>query len=539
MKNSKYVRPMLSGFLLYSLVFIRYLYYGFRYFYQLDDYIQYHNYTCFFDDLWGYIVDAGMLASRPAAGPADIFVWSRFYPCMIVAVALLSAMYTGAAFLLYRIFQNHFRVTPLFLVLFSLMPLGFEGTYWVSASSRVVCGLFFCVLGAWFLEKYWERKRWPYLLPAMLLELLGSCFYEQALVFGVALFILLGLLRAREQRFYALWSGISLVNTAIYFVLTSLMPSGLYESRMTWMLPNDPYYFRTFLPNILGQVKTVFLDGGSAVVWKGFTRGFGILVRDGAWLYLLLAVLLCTAFWWMFRREEERAGNKRLWMAVVLGMLLAASPITPFLFISNPWFCFRNAVFSFAGIALVVDVLVAALWNRFRIRSVAPALAAVVALVFVVCGVSELHDYKAVHEDDQKIADAIIARLDLSDPDQRIGLIGVEKCYLTEQNFDYHEHIHGVIESGWALNGLLQCKRKTRSTAKVIPLHSDCIYEYWNYEENRIDGFDLLYAYDYETNLFTPLQARGMPDGSFDLYTEDGVLFGRVEETDGRGYLTK
>ena len=92
MKISKRTQQVLPGILLYSLVFIRYVYYGFRYFYQLDDYIQYHNYTYFYDDLWNFVAEMGMLSSRPAAGPADVFVWSRFFPCMIVAVAVLAAV---------------------------------------------------------------------------------------------------------------------------------------------------------------------------------------------------------------------------------------------------------------------------------------------------------------------------------------------------------------------------------------------------------------------------------------------------------------
>lgn len=541
MKISKRTQQVLPGILLYSLVFIRYVYYGFRYFYQLDDYIQYHNYTYFYDDLWNFVAEMGMLSSRPAAGPADVFVWSRFFPCMIVAVAVLAAMYTAAGVLLYRIFQKYFRVTWLFPVLFALLPLGFEGTYWVSASSRVVCGLFFCVLGAWFLERYWDRGRWYLLLPAMLLEFFGSCFYEQALVFGVALFCLLALLRLRTKEKRALWGGFSLVNAVLYFVLTSLMPSGpLYSGRMGLVLPTSPDYFKVFLPNIWRQLKGVFQGGGFATVFKGFRRGCAIVAQDGAVLFLLALVLLAVAFGIACYRDRRETEQGKLLPALLVGLLLALAPLAPFLVIANPWFSFRGAVASFGGIALGVDALTAALWSRVKGgRLAAPAVAAAVAAVFCIAGVSELHDYRQTYQDDHKAADTVLAQLDLSDSAQRIGLLGLEKTYLTDQNWAHHEHIHGTTESGWAFTALLEYKTKNKEIATVIPLHADCIYQEWNYEDNRLDGFDRLYYYDHTAGTLTLLRCEEVAARRFALYTEEGALFGHVEEKNGEARLVR
>ncbi|MEG2815681.1 MAG: hypothetical protein RR885_05605, partial [Oscillospiraceae bacterium] len=61
---------------LFGLVFARYCYYGFEYFYQLDDYIQYHNYAAFNKNFSELISGLGLLSNRPLAGLCDFFVWS-------------------------------------------------------------------------------------------------------------------------------------------------------------------------------------------------------------------------------------------------------------------------------------------------------------------------------------------------------------------------------------------------------------------------------------------------------------------------------
>ena len=140
-------RAYCTAFLvLFALIFVRYCCFGLEYYPQLDDYIQYHNYTAYHSDLPAFIQTLGLLSSRPLAGLADLYLWAPFFPRMIWAVAILSALYAGTACLLKAVLSRFFHVDWVFLVLFALCPLGFEGTYWVSASSRILCGLFLSAL---------------------------------------------------------------------------------------------------------------------------------------------------------------------------------------------------------------------------------------------------------------------------------------------------------------------------------------------------------------------------------------------------------
>ncbi len=543
MNRKRALRRILPFCSLYSLVLIRYLYYGFTYFYQLDDYIQYFDLSFFSDNLWQTMITLGSF-QRPAAGFSDLYIWSFFFPVMILAVALIAALYTATALLLRSVFCRFFRVGWLFPVLFALLPLGFEGTYWVSASSRIVCGLFFAALGAWLFQRYLEGGRWYFLLSALVAQLLSCLYYEQVLVFSVTLFVLLGILNFRRGSRRCFWCGFSVVNAGIFLLISSLAAAsgGVYAGRMELVLPVHRYYFDVFLPDILNQIKSVFWDGTLQTTFTGFLRGLKILVQDRAVLFALLLVALCLVFAWLVRRLAPGAregGKKRMWCALVVGVLLAVAPVTPFLIIANPWFSFRGAVASFAGLALIADVLITALFCRFRRGALLQAgLAGAVALVFCVAGVSELHDYRQTMFNDHQVADTIVEQIDLSDPERRIGILGAEPSFLDEQNYFWHEHIHGVTESSWALMGMLEYKTEQEHISTVVPLPEESVYRPYNYENNRIDSFDLLYYYDFESDTLTPLYWMETGERSFALFKEDGTLFGTVTDDDGRGVLT-
>ena len=50
---------------------------------------------------------------------------------------VLALVFAAAAVLLWSVLGRFFRVGPLFPIIMVLLPLGMEGTYWMSASTRV------------------------------------------------------------------------------------------------------------------------------------------------------------------------------------------------------------------------------------------------------------------------------------------------------------------------------------------------------------------------------------------------------------------
>ena len=101
-------RPWLVFALIFALVLLRFCYYGFTYYPQLDDYIQLHNQAAYYSAK-AVILDMGLLSSRPLASVMDYFFWSHFWSFLMAAVALISAMYAASACLFRRVWGECFR----------------------------------------------------------------------------------------------------------------------------------------------------------------------------------------------------------------------------------------------------------------------------------------------------------------------------------------------------------------------------------------------------------------------------------------------
>ncbi len=507
----------------FLLVIVRYLAHGFAYYPQLDDYIQLHNYASSGDYL-RFLSEQGLLSARPLAGVFDLYVWSNFYNCLLVAVLLISLMFAASAIFFKRVLERYFTVTPLFCVLYTLVPAAIEGTYWLSASTRIAVGLFFVSLSLVLLERFFADGRAADAIFFVLFQLISFGFYEQVMVFSVAFCGLLFLLNVRTNTRRSFLTFVSFPNLVLYFCLCSLAgASKVYGARMELAWPDNPYYFDVFLPDVLVQIKAVFLDGNAAVFLKGFVRG----LTSGAWLPILLSALLCAALAFFFKRKGD---TKRPILGMVFGFLLAIAPVSIFFFIANTWLSFRCMVAALPGIALFFDSLTAL---AFRGRGVAGKQVLTVLFAFVCCaaGISEIGDYKQTHLDDLRFTQALAAHCERYGEKTRIGMLNVEPSYLTDQNFYYHEHIHGVTESAWALSGMMIAEHDGFSHS-VTPIPIDEPWRAWNFEQNRPEAFDVILLYERENDSFAEL-TYACEDGVYAFFDENGVQRAEIVDENG------
>ena len=526
---SKKGQACLGFFLLFALIFVRYCGYGLQYYPQLDDYIQLHNYTAYHPDTWAFMQKLGVLAARPAAGVLDILFWGHVWPHLLTGLALLSVLYAASAALFCRVWKKYFQTGWIFLTLYALLPLGMEGTYWISAANRVIPSLFFTALTMYLFQRWCESGR-GWLMPCWFLaQLAAFSFYEQGLVLSVTGIFLVAILEFRNHRPRAFWSLLTFVNAAIYFIFTSYFSqSALYASRSEMVLPWQPGWLHwVFLP-ALRQVGAAFLKGGVYTTLKGFLRGAGLIFSESHWLWLAVVLLLCAALFLLARRDvRSRLRGKTTALALLTGFLMALAPVTIFFVLGNPWFSLRGTAASFCGIALMADALFTWLLGRLKnAETVTAVLCTFLAAVFCVASLSELHDYKATYEDDQAVLSAICAatndgRALPSEGDTLI--LGVEPSYLPAQNFSFHEHIHGVTESRWALTGGLQCVSGWKDFPYVKPLSAAVSAEAFAKEE-----YAALYLYDHETHAVQPVTARLSEDGAYDLLDSNGIAAGRI-----------
>lgn len=518
--------------LIFALAFLRFCCYGVEYFPQLDDYIQHHNYASFHqDDLFGFMMKLGLLASRPLSGVLDVVFWSRFWPVMIVGVALISLMWAGSAILFQRVWRKYFGTGWLFLVIYTLLPLGMEGVYWMSASTRVVPGMFFTALAMWLFQRWCEGEKKPVLLLFFLVQLVSFCFYEQDLVLCITGVFLVGILEFKEHRKRALGAFLTFANVVLYFGFTRIFSdSALYSGRASTLLPwQEGWLERVCLP-VLYQGWNAFVKGGVYTAVKGFVRGLRLVFAEGHWLWLALTLSLCAGVFFLSKQrtgEEGDCPGKKTLLALLVGFLMAFAPVSIFFVLAGPWFSLRGTVPSFCGLALMADAVLGWLIQYLPARhKVTAGLAAVLAIIFSVAAVSEIHDYKQTFENDQRVISSLLAASDdgKSLPSKgKVAVFGLDPSWLTEQNFFYHEHIHGVTESDWAMTGALQYGANDPAMPTVQPFSSGVTPAGLEGKE-----YDCYFGFDYSTGKMEVLTPEKRENGDVALYTAGGELWGTV-----------
>ena len=497
----------------------------------LDDTVQYILYPTSVD-YGALIAREGMFSSRPLAALMDLFVVGQMGN-LFFAVILMAVMHGISCVLFQRILSRFFSVGPVFAVIYTLLPLGCEGTYWLSAATRVVSGLFFTACAAMVLCRFIEAGKWWRVPLYFLLELLSFGFYEQILVLSFALSGLIFLHHFREKRAVLAW--MAFLCAGIYFGFTAYFRADSpLADRMELLYPNTPYYFNVFLPDLARQIGMSFLSAGVRTTFVGFWRGL-VSCFTGSWLYGIAAAGL--AVWYGILNWPRKRGAvvsvegwaRALWW----GVLLFIAPITPFFVIARPYFSLRSTVPSFVGAAILIDLLFRALIRRRR------AMAAVSGALVFVCLLgcaSEIGDYKATAKADRVLAEAVMERE--SELYGRVGILNVKEFPVTGQNYPYHEHVASVAAADWTLSAKLAAMKGTPLSFEAVPLVvEDPFYRLWNRDVKRIGGFDQLWLW--EDGELIPLTAERIGEQDYRLYYPDGTLWAEIREEGEFGYLER
>lgn len=523
-------------FVLFGLIFVRYCYYGLEYYYQLDDYIQYHNYKASGQDFLTLVKGLGLLSARPLAGLGDIYVWSNLYGHMLIAVGIISAMYAASAVFLHKVFSKHFGTGYLFFIVYALMPLGFEGAYWISASSRIVVGLFFASLSLYCFDVWCEEGRKRSLVLFAAFQFAAFCLYEQILLFSSALTLILMLRNVKGfGRKRARWGLFMFVNAALYLCITKLMPTGVYGQRAALFLPWQENYTKEVLTPLLNQINQAFLGGTSATLGKGLARGFKLFMQEPNVLYAFIMIALCAALY-MYIKKTRRE-NISFFAELGSGVFLAIVPLVLFFVLKAPWFGLRNAAVSFCGLALVADALFDLIFGRVKAGKTAEAvIASALALLCCVASISELHDYRETTIADTAIASAVAEAIEGTEfsGDESVWLLNVDPTYVLDGNLYFHEHDYGVTASGWALTGAITAisgRTDLPYYYGFVPISEDVVLAV---DEDRI-GKALSYCYMEGSFVYVSIVNAG--EHMWNIISTSGNVLGTLQYTDGGATL--
>ena len=442
---AKDVHWLLVGLAIVNLV--KFGFYGFEYFPVIDDYIQYHNYGLYENVIRDVFQRSGTLCTRPLAGLFDAFVWGKFWGAMGLVLVTLTLLHTAAVWLLYCVFKRTgIPCGRMFLTVSTLYPLLTEATYWVSASSRLVMGLFLSALAAWLLCRYFDNGQIGVLFGFAVCNLLSYGFYEQVIPVSCLLAVFVVWTKRRKWWVAAIPLGNLALIGLYYIICRSAM--GVNSARSTL----SPDIF-AHLGSIWEQLSAALGQFHWELLYNSFVRGLQLLAER--WWYAGLIVLAALLLVLAGGRDAPNRSRRK----AILILLLIAAPFSPYLILETSHISFRNIFLSFVGVAMLVDML----FSGYAARAGAGVLAA----VFLVCNVSEMHDYRAVSQADAAICTQIVPYV--GDGSRPVYLVGAKPCYVP-LNAYFHEHIHNVTQSDWALTGAVRSYAGDVAIKKVIPV---------------------------------------------------------------------
>lgn len=439
-------------------VCLPYLIYGFRYFPILDDYIQYGCYPTY-EKLSYVYLSIGTLSIRPLASLLDPAFWGQFWPAMGFALVLVTAMHLTSGFM-FRDTLKKYSVTlsPLFFLIYLLFPLGMEGRYWLSASTRIVTGLFFASLSLWFLAKFLEEKTSLRFFTAFAFFQLISCgFYESASVFSVSAAVLLFCISFYKNKKKICWlvpvtSFFNITLMFIYYKIFALL--GAHSSRAESIS-------LTTLPAKLFETVHQTIEAFSKLydaTFVGFVQGIKLLFSTGFWgivIFILITAVCC--FISRLVKDDKPVSKQKKLCLFSCGIILFFAPLMPNALTADVWITNRSLFVSFIGFALILE----GFWYLFHKKQLKKLIIFFIAFLFITASLNEYDTYRRVSENDQKLLDEIILQMDeaVLSGEKNLQIILPEEVIIPQNAF-FKDHIKSIFDSDWALTGALRARTK-------------------------------------------------------------------------------
>jgi len=442
-------------YVLYAVLFaLKFGFYGFTYYPVLDDYIQYHVFSLYDNPWQDVIVRLGSFRVRPLAALADVYVWTHLWNCTWVALLTITLFHFLFVLLSERLLHRlGIPVGSVFWLILGCYPLLTEATYWLSASSRIVVASLLSVIAAWLLLLFLDKGKWYKLALCIPLLLASLCFYEQVAAMSLALTGIVLWKRRAAPILWALPLG-CLTAIGIYYLAFS---TGNGRGTLALTLWGNAREIAYQVGLCMGKFNWYLLR-------NGLFRGIALLWERPWYLAAVIIASACLFFVRSAKNPSPRA-------AILPAILLVVAPFAPFLILRQVHISFRNLFPSFLGIAILADLAL----HRIRLQSL---IAPIAAALFLTVNISELHDYRAVYQSDNQIVKQIAPHADST---RTVYVVGAEACYV-EQNSYYHEHIHNLTQSDWALTGGVRSFTKNPAIRHIMPVSAD----FTDFEENAI-----------------------------------------------------
>lgn len=512
---------------LLAMMLLRSFYFGLTYFYFLDDYNTYGVFYRRNADIWNDIIlYYPHFSWRPFATFSDAYITQWFWPNMWLVLLFYTLMHFATVVVFKQVMRMSGLAFGLFgIVIVALTPVLAEAVYWIGASTRLVPGMFFSVLGVYFLLKHLAKQDngdtgRRYLLAYVVTNLLGMGFYEQIMVFNLVFTLVIALVNHQHiYRHRTLILLTPVVNTLVMIAYYIIMaPFGRVGARANMVglteLPN--HVVQTSL-----RIFRLLVVHNYEISLNGILHGVDIMAS--LWGAIVLIAVAGFALYVATTPVQQRSfwsnSDQQYLLRLVIGVVLALAPFGPFYILEPQWLPLRVMFASIFGIGMVLDTLlsmVGELPYLKRLEKIVPALCLV---PFFVIFVTEVHNYKLLSQSDSVIIHNFLDTFETTgySSDERVILFNTRLVVVPVSGGGSPHRLENVTSSDWAMQGMANAVSEQFRFTNIQPVRN-----YFSLPEAWL-GESVLLGIDYDLNVHH-LSLRGAH-----LYMHDtGELFGTL-----------
>lgn len=504
----------------------RYTYLGLNYYPVLDD-----------NNMYGFIFNSytskeafiRLATSRPIAYFFDCFIISRLWRDMWIVLIMITILHWLCCIILFKIFgMLNINIGYFSIIYFALAPFSTEATYWISASSRLVIGLFFSLSSIYILVACVTCKRitskqklFIYYSLFWLLNLLSMGFYEQITVISFIIPVIIFVFYYKKLK-HKWVIALSFFNISIFvFYYKYFNNVGQIASRGQLISGG----FLSHTKNVIKAIRNLAFNEQWLMIKNGIARGLELVVSNGYWLIILIITVVILSICSSISLKSTN-NNKNIAKKLILSFILFFLPFAPFFVLDKIYIANRNVFLSLFSIGILVETLlcVAFKWDKMKIG--VSIINGVMCALFLLTNVSEINDYRNVSMIDQEIVTNLAHAYSQADENGKDGtLLFNAKDIYTDVT---QKHFSNCTAADWALTGAVQSLANdipfgvVHPIKKEVPINIPIIpeinYSYYGINEN-LEIFHLDGAWSGEDLI---------------LKKDDGSVFG-VIISDGEG----
>jgi len=438
-----------------ALFFIKYGYYGFAYYPILDDYIQYGGYRLLKPIFTTVLIKGRTITTRPLASLSDPYIWGQLWHHMYISFFIITLMHLLSCWFFYQVFKkNNLTIGYVALLIYGFFPFGTEATYWISASSRIIVGMFVLSVALYLLSLYCDassKRKTTYFFLFWLTHLMSFGYYEPTIALGFVMAYLIILNNRKKITSFWIY-GVPLVNLltiGTYYIVFSRV--GNMSDRGQFLTEN----FMIRWTDLIQKVKYLWTVPQLQLYRNGIPRGFAALVENKSFLWMFAIVVLSILAGIIVYNEERYTKN---WLKIVVGLMMMLVPYAPFFLLRQGGDELRIAFFSLLGLGIVLQGVFDLLAFNKGIRAVMSVFVSVAVCLMLLVHVSELTDYKRTSEYDAQIGKDMLSILEgtgVLEGTNKFVVLNNKKSY-APNNTAYATHIANATSSRWALTGMLR-----------------------------------------------------------------------------------